>query len=296
MSPSRRHILRLGFAAGLAWPGARFARAAPVGRAAPRLPLPPTPPTLGYPLPPVPPINAWLTDRAPPFVMIDPGHGGSDPGTIGKGGVMEKTISLAAGFALRRALTETGRYRCGMTRTSDVFVTLSERVALAMHANADLFISLHCNHLADPRLYGAMVFTLSRTASDRMAGEIADTENSFDRGPVDPALRGLSRDVAAILGGLEMHATDLGSKRIAAGIVAAFRGAVALLPDPGRSANFAVLRDPTVPSTLIEMGCLSNRKEERLLATAAHRALIAARITDAADRYFQIAHPTRVAG
>ncbi|MGH7101339.1 MAG: N-acetylmuramoyl-L-alanine amidase family protein [Acetobacteraceae bacterium] len=271
-------------------------RAASANRAVPRLPLPPTPPTLGYPLPPLPPANAWATDRAPPFVMIDPGHGGSDPGTIGKGGVMEKTISLAAGFALHRALTGTGRYRCGMTRTSDVFVTLSERVALAMHANADLFISLHCNHLGDPRFRGAMVFTLSRTASDRMAGEIADTENSYDRGPVDPALRGLSRDVAAILGGLEMHATDLGSKRIAAEIVVAFRGAVALLPDPGRSANFAVLRDPTVPSTLIEMGCLSNPEDERLLATSAHRALIAARVTDAADRYFQSAHPTRVAG
>ncbi|MGH7071155.1 MAG: N-acetylmuramoyl-L-alanine amidase family protein, partial [Acetobacteraceae bacterium] len=188
--------------------------------------MPPTPPTLGYPLPPTPPAGAWLADRAPPFVMIDPGHGGSDPGTIGKGGVMEKTISLATGFALRRMLTGTGRYRCGMTRTSDVFVTLSERVALAMHAAADLFISLHCNHLADSRLRGAMIFTLSRTASDRMAGEIADTENSFDRGPVDPALSGLSRDVAAILGGLEMHATDLGSKQIAADIMAAFQGAI----------------------------------------------------------------------
>lgn len=271
-------------------------RAASAGRTAPRLPLPPTPPTLGYPLPPTPPADAWLTDRAPPFVMIDPGHGGNDPGTIGQGGVMEKTISLAAGFALHQALIDTGRYRCGMTRRSDVFVTLSERVALAMHAEADLFISLHCNHLADSRLRGAMIFTLSRTASDRMAGEIADTENSFDHGPVDPALSGLSRDVAAILGGLEMHATDLGSKRVAAEIMTAFRGAIALLPDPGRSANFAVLRDPTVPSTLIEMGCLSNPEDERLLATPAFRALIAARITEAVDRYFRSAHPTRVAG
>lgn len=244
----------------------------------------------------MPPGGPVPMRETPPFVMIDPGHGGSDPGTIGRGGVMEKTISLAAGFALRAALLRDGQYRVGMTRTRDVFVTLSERVALAMHAQADLFISLHCNHLADTRLRGAMVFTLSRTASDRMAGEIADTENSFDRGPVDPALRGLSRDVAAILGGLEMHATELASKRVATGITAWFRGAIALLPDPERSANFAVLRDPTVPSTLIEMGCLSNPEDERLLASAAHRALIAARVTAAVSQYFRNQHATRVAG
>lgn len=272
-------MLRLGFAAGLAGPGVRFVRTAP--------PLP---------LPPIPSHGPAPTDRAPPFVMIDPGHGGSDPGTIGRGGVMEKTISLATGFALCSALLAGGRYRVGMTRTSDVFVTLSERVALAMRAKADLFISLHCNHLADTRLRGAMIFTLSRTASDALAAEIANTENSFDSGPVDPALHGLSRDVAAILGGLEMQATELTSKRVAADITASFRGAVALLPDPERSANFAVLRDPTVPSTLIEMGCLSNPEEERLLATPAHRALIAERITSAFGDYFHREQPTRVAG
>ncbi|MGH7117501.1 MAG: N-acetylmuramoyl-L-alanine amidase family protein [Acetobacteraceae bacterium] len=236
-----------------------------------------------------------MTAKAP-FVMIDPGHGGKDPGTIGRGGVMEKAISLAAGFALRAALLRGGRYRVGMTRTRDVFVTLSERVALAMHAQADLFISLHCNHLADSRVRGAMIFTLSQTASDRMAGEIANTENSFDQGPVDPALRGLSRDVAAILGGLEMHATELASKRVATNITAWFRGAVLLIPDPERSANFAVLRDPTVPSTLIEMGCLSNPEDERLLASAAYRALLTGRVAAAVAEYFRHQHATRLAG
>lgn len=283
-------MLRLGFAAGVGWPGVRRACAASP------LPLPPVPPSLRYPLPPVPSDGPVPTDSTPPFVMIDPGHGGRDPGTIGRGGVMEKTISLETGFALRAALLQGGRYRCGMTRTRDVFVTLTERVVLAMKAEADLFISLHCNHLADTRWRGAMIFTLSRTASDRLAGEIANTENSFDRGPVDPALRGLSRDVAAILGGLEMQATELASKRVALDITDAFRGAVALLPDPERSANFAVLRDPTVPSTLIEIGCLSNPEDERLLATPAHRALIAERVTAAVGAYFRRAHSTRVAG
>ncbi|MDA8051818.1 MAG: N-acetylmuramoyl-L-alanine amidase [Rhodospirillales bacterium] len=290
MSMLRRNIIRLGLSAGLAAPGTRFARAAPP------LPLPPTPPTLGYPLPPTPPAGPRPPDPVLPYVMIDPGHGGSDPGTIGPGGVMEKTITLETGFALHQELLATGRYRVGMTRTADVFVTLSERVVLAMHAHADLFISLHCNHFANPGVRGAMIFTLSRTASDGLAGEIASTENSFDRGPVDPAFRGLSRDVAVILGGLEMQATDLASERIAAEITASFRGYVALIPDPERSANFAVLRDPIVPSTLIEMGCLSNAEDVRILTTPAYRALIAARITAAAGRYFARAHPTRVAG
>jgi N-acetylmuramoyl-L-alanine amidase len=280
-------MIRVGFGVGLTGTGAASARARSP------LPLPPVPPHFAYPLPPVPPEAALDPS---PMVMLDPGHGGSDPGTIGRGGVMEKTVTLAVGFALRRALLNAGGYRVGMTRTRDVFVTLTDRVVLAVRAHADLFISLHCNHLANPALRGAMIFTLSRTASDAMAGQIASTENSYDQGPVDPAFRGVSREVAAILGGLEMRATDLASKRVASEIVEAFRGDIALLPDPDRSANFAVLRDPVVPSTLIEMGCLSNAEDERLLTTSAHHQLIAARVAEATARYFRRAHPTRVAG
>ncbi|MGH7058503.1 MAG: N-acetylmuramoyl-L-alanine amidase family protein [Acetobacteraceae bacterium] len=289
MSRSRRHVLRLGLAA-LAGSGVRLAHADSA------LPFPPVPPTVLYPLPPEPPHGGTAAASSRPFVMIDPGHGGSDPGTIGPHGVEEKTIALATGLALRRALLGTGRFRLGMTRTKDVFVTLSERVALAMRAHADLFISLHCNHFADRAVRGAMIFTLSRVASDRMAAEVANTENGFDRGPVDPALRGLSPDVASILGSLEMRATDLHSKRIASTIVAKFRGQVPLIANPDRSANFAVLRDPTVPSTLIEMGFLSNPEDERLLVSPEHRALIAARISAAAERYFERAPLTRLAG
>lgn len=292
MNLSRRLLLRLGAGAGATGGGAFIARAGP------RLPLPPLAPHFDYPLPPIPPAGAAAAHAPdpPPYVMLDPGHGGRDPGTIGVGGVMEKTIALAVGFALRRALLGSGRYRVGMTRTRDVFVTLTDRVAMTVRAHADLFISLHCNHFANPNLRGAMIFTLSHNASDRMAGEIASAENSYDQGPINPALRGVSREVAAILGSLQMKATDLASKRIASDIVEEFQSSIALLPEPDRSANFAVLRDPVVPATLIEMACLSNREDERLLRSPAFRALLASRIAGAVDRYFSRQHPMRVAG
>ncbi|MGH7103059.1 MAG: N-acetylmuramoyl-L-alanine amidase family protein [Acetobacteraceae bacterium] len=121
-------------------------------------------------------------------------------------------------------------------------------------------------------------------------------ENSLDRGPLDPALRGLRPDVAGILGSLETRATDLSSKRIANDLIAAFRGYVDLFERPEESANFAVLRDPTIPSTLTEMGFLSNPEDERLLVSQAYRARIAERITVAVERYFHSARQERLAG
>jgi N-acetylmuramoyl-L-alanine amidase len=216
---------------------------------------------------------------AKPLVMIDPGHGGHDPGCISSSGVMEKTITLQTGFALRQALLRTGHCRVGMTRTRDVFVSLPDRVALAVKARADLFIALHCNFLSNPAMRGALVFTLSQKPSDALAAAVANTENSYDRAPLSPHLRGVSPQVAGILASLTARATRIGSKRIAHGLVAEFRDGVLLLPDPNRSANFAVLRDPLIPSTLIEMGCLSNQADTMLLRTPHYRAVLAGRMT-----------------
>jgi N-acetylmuramoyl-L-alanine amidase len=221
-----------------------------------------------------------------PLIMIDPGHGGHDPGAISPNGVLEKTITLASGFALRHSLLETGRYRVRMTRQSDVFVTLEGRVADAVAANADLFIALHCDHLPRANLRGASIFTLSGNASDGLAASLANEENSADRFG-GPGVAGVSPQVAAILASLETRATRVSAATLAQDIKAAFGGVVPLLPDPTRSANFAVLRDPSTPSTLLEMGCLTNPLDERLLTSPVHRALMADRLTGAIDRYFQ---------
>ncbi len=229
--------------------------------------------------------RAARRSQLPPLVMIDPGHGGHDPGAIAPDGVFEKTITLASAFALRRALLNSGRYRVRMTRESDVFVTLEGRVADAVAAKADLFIALHCDHLPSPDLRGASIFTLSDKASDGLAAGLANDENSADRFGA-PNLPHVSPRVAGILASLETRAMRVGSATFAEDIGRAFRGTVPLLPDPERSANFAVLRDPSTPSVLLEMGCLTNPLDERLLKSPSHRTLMAERLAAAIDRYF----------
>ncbi len=221
-----------------------------------------------------------------PLVMLDPGHGGYDPGAISPDGIFEKTITLECAFDLRRSLAATGRYRVAMTRTDDVFVTLEDRVSAAVAAQADLFLAMHCDHLPTPDLRGASVFTLSSEASDGLAAAIATDENSADRS-ASGQIQGVSPQVAGILASLETRATRINSATLAADIQESFAGVIPLLPDPGRSANFAVLRDPSTPSTLLEMGCLTNPLDEKLLKSPAHRRLMAARLTNAIDLYFE---------
>jgi N-acetylmuramoyl-L-alanine amidase len=221
-----------------------------------------------------------------PLIMLDPGHGGHDPGAVAPDGVFEKTITLTSAFALRRALLATGRYRVQMTRQSDVFVSLEGRVSAAINAEADLFLALHCDHLPVADLRGASIFTLSADASDGLAAKLAQDENSADRFG-GSSTRHAAPQVSDILASLETRATRLSAATLADDIRRSFAGVVPLLPDPMRSANFAVLRDPTTPSALLEMGCLTNPLDERLLTSAAHRTLMAGRLVTAIDRYFQ---------
>jgi N-acetylmuramoyl-L-alanine amidase len=231
------------------------------------------------------PRLARAATRHRPLIMLDPGHGGHDPGAIAPDGVFEKSITLASGFAVRKALAASGRYRVAMTRTTDSFVTLEGRVAAAVAAKADLFIALHCDHLPSPALRGASIFTLSAGASDNLAAGLANDENSADW--PGQSMPGVSPQVAQILASLQTRATRIGSATFAQDLHNSFQGVVPLLPDPLRSANFAVLRNASTPSTLLEMGCLTNPLDEKLLTSPKHRALMAARLTSAIDVYFQ---------
>jgi N-acetylmuramoyl-L-alanine amidase len=220
-----------------------------------------------------------------PTIMLDPGHGGHDPGAIAPDGTFEKTITLATGLTLRDTLAATGRYNVAMTREDDQFISLEDRVAAAMAAGADLFIAMHCDHLPTADYRGASVYTLSAEASDGLAAGIANDENSADRfGSVQTAA--VSPQVAGILASLETRATRIISATFAEDIAASFGGAMPLMPDPIRSANFAVLRDPSTPSALLEMGCLTNPLDEKLLNDPEQRAAMASRLTAAIDLYF----------
>jgi len=113
-------------------------------------------------------------------VVIDPGHGGGDPGAISPNGIFEKHITLKTGFELRRQLEATGRYRAVLTRNSDRFVSLKNRVKIAREAGADLFVSLHADSHANSRVRGASIYTLSDKASDAETAELAKRENKAD--------------------------------------------------------------------------------------------------------------------
>jgi len=221
-----------------------------------------------------------------PTVMLDPGHGGHDPGAIAPDGTFEKTITLASALALRDALTARGKYNLAMTRTDDSFVTLEDRVALAVSAGADLFIAMHCDHLPVPTDRGASIYTLSPDASDSVAAAVANDENAADNLGGVPVAH-VSPQVLPILASLETRATRIASATFAQDIAASFQGNMILMPDAVRSANFAVLRDPSTPSALLEMGCLTNPLDEQLLNDPEHRKAMAERLADAIDVYFQ---------
>ncbi|MFT8246401.1 N-acetylmuramoyl-L-alanine amidase family protein [Roseomonas sp. BN140053] len=217
-----------------------------------------------------------------PLIVLDPGHGGKDPGTIGVTGTREKHVVLAAALELKRRLEATGRVRVAMTRTRDVFIPLAGRVAFARRQNASLFVSLHAD--SAPGARGASVYTLSETASDALSAGLARRENAADAaGGID--IPPVSPEIARILVSLVRQETRQGSDRMASMVVRHLRGDVPLLPNTHRQAAFAVLKAPDIPSVLVEMGFLSNRQDEAALKRPDHRARVALALAGAANSF-----------
>jgi len=218
-------------------------------------------------------------------IAIDAGHGGIDPGAISVNGVYEKNITLRYARALRDALQATGRYRVFMTRDSDIYLKLRERVALARQAEADLFISIHADSVGNPGIRGASVYTLSETASDKEAELLAARENRAD------ALAGVQLDpeddvTASILIDLAQRLSQNEGKAFAQRLVASLENETTMLRNAHRQADFAVLKAPDVPSVLIELGYLSNASDEHRLRSSDHQARIVGGIVRAIDDYF----------
>ena len=231
-----------------------------------------------------------------PLVMLDPGHGGKDPGAIGVSGTYEKHIAALAASEFRNALERSGRYRVELTRSRDVFIPLEERVAIAQSRGAALFISMHADALVDRAVRGASVYTLSTTASDAQTAALARTENSADRF-AGPDFLGTPPEVRRILGSLVRQETRVDSAHMAGSVVRAFTREVGLLERPDRHADFVVLKSTEIPSVLVEMGFMSNGADEAALRQPAHRALISACMIRAVDLYFAASgHFTRMAG
>ncbi|GGK17738.1 N-acetylmuramoyl-L-alanine amidase [Salinarimonas ramus] len=221
-----------------------------------------------------------------PTIVIDPGHGGIDPGAIAQGGVEEADVVLGFALALRDRLAESGRFRVLMTREADVFVPLGERVGFARRAQADLFVSVHADSLSSaPQVSGLTVYTNSDTASDRASATLAERENSAD------ALAGLdtqeARDeVADILRELAERETRGYSHVFATTLIDQMDGVARLNKNPHRQAAFVVLRAYDVPSVLVELGYLSSRRDIALLTSREWRDRATAAMGDAVERFF----------
>lgn len=220
------------------------------------------------------------------IIVIDPGHGGVDPGAIGVTGIYEKHITLAAARDLKEHLERTGRFKVYLTRDRDVFIRLRGRIEIARERKADLFISVHADTIRNRKIRGLSVYTLSEKASDKEAGELADRENKSDLiAGID--LSHESEEVTNILIDLAQRETMNQSARLASLLVDELKSRVKVLRNPHRFAGFAVLKAPDVPSVLIEMGFLSNRDDERALRSKSHRRKVAQSIAGAVDAYFQ---------
>ncbi len=218
-------------------------------------------------------------------IVLDPGHGGVDPGAVGRRGTAEKRVVFEFAKALRDRLEATGRYDVVLTRETDTFVRLGDRVTVARENNADLFLAIHADALRTRSVRGATAYTLSERASDREAEALAQRENKADLiAGVD--LVEESSEVAGILIDLAQRETNNLSVDFAKKIVAALDGVTRLTRRPHRVAGFRVLKAPDVPSVLLELGYISNRQDESLLMQAEWRNKTTAAVVRAIDRYF----------
>ncbi|MDB5371929.1 MAG: cell wall hydrolase [Belnapia sp.] len=237
--------------------------------------------------------TAAVAPRGPlPLVVLDPGHGGRDPGTIGGRGTQEKRITLAAALELKRQLEAAGRCRVLLTRSRDVFIPLGNRVEIARRREAALFLSMHAD--SAPGARGASVYTLAETATDNLAAALAQRENQADRAG-GLRLPSVSPEVGRILLSLIRQETRAGSERIARLVVGALDGEVPLLPNTHRRAGFVVLKAPDVPAALVEMGFLSNAQDEAALNRASHRATVAAALAQAVHGFLDRRGPALAA-
>lgn len=228
--------------------------------------------------------KAQSTTAGKYVIVIDAGHGGKDPGCIGKNGTKEKTVVLSVARKLRNKLNNAG-FKTYLTRSDDTYLKLADRAAIGERRKADLFISLHANANPSRAMKGFSVYTLSEKASDEEAKKLAEAENAADKIGVE-GFTDFEPNIRSALSALQQHAVAEMSEEYANGASRAFRNAKIEQqrgPDV-RHAPFAVLRS-TVPGALIELGHLSNAGEEKLLNSDAHQNKLVAAIVKSVKNY-----------
>ena len=220
------------------------------------------------------------------IVVLDPGHGGKDPGAIGRSyRTYEKNITLSMGKELQKQLEAQG-FKVYMTRSTDIFIPLRKRVAIARNYHADLFISIHADSALNRNARGLSVYTLSEKASDKEAEALAERENKAD------IIDGMdfsdnSPEINDVLISLSQNDSRNKSSKFAGYVVTEMKQRVKLVSNAHKFAGFAVLKAPDIPSVLIELGYLSNYSEEKFLRQPSYRKKLGEAITKSVVRYFK---------
>jgi len=226
--------------------------------------------------------------KAKRVIVIDPGHGGIDPGAVSKAGLKEKDMVFAFAKVLRDILKKSGRYQVIMTRSVDSYISLRKRVDFGRQKYADLFISLHADYLSGryaKSVAGATVYTLSEQASDEEAKALAAKENRSDI-IAGVELSSESSDVTNILIDLAQRETKNLSIGFADTLLAGLNGKTKIRKKGRRYAGFRVLKAPDVPSVLIELGYMTHPEDVKRLKSASWRLRVAGAVAKAVDTYF----------
>ena len=252
----------------------------------------PVPPILPPKLNKLPPLLPPIAQRPPapkhvkPFVVVlDPGHGGEDPGAIGPAGTYEKDVVLAIAHKTKALLERDPRIVVLMTREEDVFIALGDRVRKARGVSADVFVSIHADAFTRPDARGSSVFALSeRGASSTAAKWIADKENQSD---LIGGVRLVGRDpsLAKMILEMSQSITNAESMKLGRGMIGEIKPINKLHKGSVEQAGFAVLKAPDIPSVLIETAFISNPEEEAKLTNPAHQQKLARAIHNGVRKF-----------
>ncbi|HSQ97149.1 MAG TPA: N-acetylmuramoyl-L-alanine amidase [Rickettsiales bacterium] len=231
--------------------------------------------------------NIAKSSTRKPRIIIDAGHGGRDPGAVGRSGTKEKILTLIYAKSIKEALDKTGKYKVYLTRSQDYFVDLRERTSMARRYKGDLFISIHADSSLNKNVRGLSIYTLSQTASDTRTAKLAQEENKTDIiGGLN--LYGEYQDTINTLVDISRQQSMNDSKKFAKILE---RELISRnIKGSGQTrkfGNFAVLTSADMPSILLEIGFLSNKTDERMIRSFGYKTKIINSLENAINNYFK---------